>query len=193
MRVAAVLLLAGCCGMQAHAQYGERRVQYGCDDKRSELRLGFEDAEVPSPASQRPADQYELRFPGPRGTGRASPGGSELRSPAIPRVVKCGKLELRLWETFLNENPDGELGVVFFQAFELFIGRKRVLGPLGFATCDVGLSRWSYFGACPSDYVDAVYVRMLSETKPRVRVIVKRSYNSEHFETKVSTDEFVAP
>jgi hypothetical protein len=106
-------------------------------------------------------------------------------------VSRCGAYKLILTTSYLNEDPDGELGVVQFESFELWLNGHHVLGPVGFATCDVGVGLWEAFGQCPSSYADAVHVQLLGSG--RSMVTMKRSFNDKDLNARSVVDEAAFP
>lgn len=160
----------------AHAQYGGEKLQFSCNAATSSFRLGFEDDAIPLPVGANPADTRKLDVPPPGASSRLSPGGSNMRLPGKPLRLKCGKLELRVSSSYLNLNPDGELGIVEFDSVEVLKAGKRILSRTGFATCDAGSPRWDYFGECPKSYAQAMLVEW-DDRASRTRIKVKRLYN----------------
>lgn len=159
MKYQLIFLVSAITVKSALAQFHAQEVSFLCDSKRSEARIGFSDEDIPKPKALVNTRPLLLKSPGFGTTNRSTPGGSYMRAPGKSQLLTCGSLAMHFSSEFLNENPDGELGAMSFDAIEIYVDDLRVLERTGFAVCELGISRWEYFGSCPNRYTVALHIK----------------------------------
>ena len=90
-------------------------------------------------------------------------------------VRRCGPLAIKVSLGFVNSNPMGELGAVEFATVEISRNHQVLVPEFGLETCDVGLSRFKYFGDCPERYAAGLSLE-IDKADSCARIRIKRSF-----------------
>ncbi len=186
--IAALAAVASTC---ARADYTDGPPVYTCDAAASRVAIWFEGRDKPFDA-EAGQDPRELKAPPSRASKEMTRGGSAYRLPGATRVQRCGRLTLRLRSEFLNENPEGELGIFEFPSVEISVGRRILLSRTGLAICDEPPSRWEVVGRCPRDFATSVEVTAATATSP-ARVRLAHTRNTSDLAELRDTEDRPAP
>lgn len=179
------LLLAALSG-SSFADPVESELLFYCNQSSGAFFLSSDPAEQPSPSARykkRSIDWTSLLKMGPQ----TNAWGDPLRSGSRKAIKKCGPITATFSSGFLNTNPQGELGALDFPVVEIRKGNKVLLAPTALEQCDIQLSRYNYFGACPDSWAQLIEVL---PTSGGHLVQVKRVFTDEAYKEVSRTDVY---
>ena len=149
-----VLCLLAAASSAFAAEPTEYEVRFRCADDSSSFAVGDI---ANTPWLEQSEEIVFPEVPRLKKTGR---WGSLLRAESRKTVTrKCGVFTLVFQSGFLNDDPDGELGVVELGAVQVLRGSAVVLPRTAFGACDVRIGRYEVLGPCPARYARRIVGR----------------------------------